>query len=284
VKANNHLGEFLRARRTQLSPDTVGLRSDGRRRVSGLRREEVAELAGLSTDYYTRLEQGRERHPSRSVLDALAKALLFDDEALRYLRSVAEHSPRGRKRNAERPRLDPRLLALLELWSSTPAIVLDKLTNIVAANQLGRAVYAGLQHNDCLARLVFLDPEARTFYEDWASVAHSTVASLRAAGGADPDDPRLIALVGELSLRNDEFRGLWAEAQVRAKTRGSVTMRHPLVGDLRLHYESFAVNASAGLTIKVFHPVAGTTTADALALLGSLSAQEAPTADLARKP
>ncbi len=275
MKANNHLGEFLRARRTQLAPASVGLRVDGRRRVSGLRREEVADLAGLSTDYYTRLEQGRERHPSRSVLDALATALLFDDEALRYLRSVAEHSSRRRRRHAERPRLDPHLLALLDLWTTTPAIVLDNLTNVVGANQLGRALYAGRGHRDCLARLVFLDPDARTFYADWEAVAHATVASLRVAGGADPDDPELIALVGELSVCNEEFGRLWGQAQVRAKTRGTVVLRHPLVGDLDLRYESLTVNASAGLTIKVFHPAPGTGAADALALLGSLSAPDA---------
>ncbi|MCS7480275.1 helix-turn-helix transcriptional regulator [Umezawaea endophytica] len=272
MRANNHLGEFLRARRTQLTPRSVGLPVDGRRRVPGLRREEVADLAGLSTDYYTRLEQGRERHPSRSVLDALARALLFDEEALRYLRSVADHSPRRRRKHAERPRVDPELLALLELWTSTPAIVLDSLTNVVGANQLGRAVYEGHEHGDCLARMVFLDEDARSFYGDWTSVAHATVASLRAAGGADPDDPGLIALVGELSLRSDEFRTMWGQARVHVKTRGSTLLRHPLVGDLHLNYESLTVNAAPGLTIKVFHPVPDTRTADALALLGSLTA------------
>jgi transcriptional regulator with XRE-family HTH domain len=275
VRATNHLGEFLRARRTQLSPEAVGLPADGRRRVTGLRREEVADLAGLSTDYYTRLEQGRERHPSRSVLESLAKALLFDEDALRYLRAVAEHSPRRRKREPAHPALDPNLLALLELWSSTPALVLDPLLTVVGANQLGRALYADYEHSDCLARLVFLNEDARSLYADWDAVAHATVASLRAAGGADPDDPRLIALVGELSLRNDEFRHLWGKAQVRAKTRGDVALRHRLVGDLRLRYESLTVNASAGLTIKVFHP-ANRATADALALLGSLTTVDGP--------
>jgi len=284
VRAKNHLGEFLRARRTQLTPESVGLPVDGRRRVPGLRREEVADLAGLSTDYYTRLEQGRERHPSRSVLDALARALSFDDEALRYLRSVADHSPRGRRKQAERPRVDPRLQALLELWSSTPAIVLDGLTNVVGANQLGRAVYQGHEHAECLARMVFLDQGARSFYGDWTSVAHATVAALRAAGGADPDDPGLIALVGELSLRSDEFRVMWGKAQVRVKTRGSTLLRHPLVGDLHLNYESLTVNAAAGLMIKVFHPVPNTPTADALALLGSLTAGESTVRAPERSP
>jgi len=274
VRANNHLGEFLRARRTQLTPAAVGLPDEGRRRVSGLRREEVADLAGLSTDYYTRLEQGRERHPSRSVLDALAAAMLFDDMALRYLRSVADHAPRKRKREPARSRLDPRLSALVELWPSTPAIALDPLTTVVGANQLGRALYAGQEHHSCLARLVFLNEGAKSFYGDWDEVAALTVAALRAAGGADPDDPRLIALVGELSLRNDEFRRLWGKAQVRIKTRGSMSLRHPQVGELALHYESFTVNADAGVTLKVFHP-ATAATAEALALLGSLSAREA---------
>jgi transcriptional regulator with XRE-family HTH domain len=284
VRANNHLGEFLRARRTRLTPDSVGLPVDGRRRVPGLRREEVADLAGLSTDYYTRLEQGRERHPSRSVLDSLAKALSFDDEALRYLRAVADLAPRSRRRRAERPRVDPQLLALLELWASTPAILLDNLMNVVGANQLGHAVYAGHEHSGCLARLVFLDEDAKTLYADWNDVAQSMVASLRAAGGADPDDPGLISLVGELSLHNEEFRTLWAKAHVRAKTRGSVHLRHPLVGDLHLHYESLAVNASAGLTAKVFHPVPNTRTADALALLGSLTAPESTVPAPERSP
>ena len=284
VGANNHLGEFLRARRTQLTPESVGLPVDGRRRVPGLRREEVADLAGLSTDYYTRLEQGRERHPSRSVLDALAKALSFDDDALRYLRSVADLAPRSRRRHAERPRVDPQLLALLDLWSSTPAIVLDDLTTVVGANQLGRAIYAGHEHSDCLARLVFLDEDARTLFADWDSVAEATVASLRAAGGTDPDDPALIALVGELSLHSDEFRTLWAKAHVRVKTRGSVDLRHPLVGDLRMNYETLTVNSAAGLTIKVFHPVPNTQAADALALLGSLTARESAAQAPERSP
>ncbi|MGW4502151.1 helix-turn-helix transcriptional regulator [Micromonospora sp. NPDC004336] len=279
--AENALWGFLRARRARLRPEDVGIPFSGRRRVPGLRREEVATLAGVSTDYYTRLEQGRERHPSQQILEAVARALQLDDEAVAHLYRVAGPTTRRTRRAPRVERVAPHLRRLLDMWSDTPAFVLGPALDILARNRLAGALYAGFTHSDNLLRMTFLDPAARHFYRDWDRAAESTVATLRRAAGIDPEDPRLSQLVGELSMRSADFRVLWARHDVRGKTREAKLFHHAQVGDLELHYESFTVNSASTQQLVVYQAEPGTASADALALLGSLSAGPLPVQDAA---
>jgi transcriptional regulator with XRE-family HTH domain len=267
VNSSNALGEFLRARRGLVTPALPG---GNRRRVSGLRREEVAMLAGVSTDYYIRLEQGRERNPSAQVLDALARALELDDDALAHLHELARPVPR--RRAPRRERVNRTLLEMMERWPHTPAVLLGRRLTVLAHNALGGALFAGHTHSDDLVRLVFLDPAAREFYPDWERAAARTVAGLRASAGLDHDDPELVALVGELSLKSETFRTLWARHDIRQKTAETKRLRHRLVGELTLHYESLAVNSAPGQQLVIYHAEPGSPSEDALALLGSLTA------------
>ncbi|MFK4105130.1 helix-turn-helix transcriptional regulator [Streptomyces sp. NPDC019531] len=270
--AENALGGFLRARRAQLRPEDTGLPTTGRRRVPGLRREEVATLAGVSTDYYMRLEQGRERHPSRQILEAVARALQLDDAAVAHLFQVATPTTRRTRRALRVERVAPPLRRLLDTWTTTPAFVLGHALDVLAGNRLASALYAGFAHSDNLLRMTFLDPAARGFHRDWDRAAESTVATLRRAAGIDPEDIRLRELVGELSLKSADFRDLWARHDVRGKTREAKLFHHPQVGDLELHYEAFTVNSAPTQQLIVYQAEPGSTSADALSLLGSLSA------------
>ncbi|MGW2449233.1 helix-turn-helix transcriptional regulator [Streptomyces sp. NPDC001675] len=280
--AENALGGFIRARRAQLRPEDVGLPASGRRRVPGLRREEVATLAGVSTDYYMRLEQGRERHPSQQVLEAVAKALRLEDEAVAHLFRVATPTARRTRRAYRVERVSPHLRRLLDTWSHTPAFVLGHSLDILARNRLAAALYAGFNTCDNLVRMTLLDSAAHDFYRDWDRAAESCVAALRRAAGFDPDDPRLIELVGELSMKSAEFRALWARHDVRGKTREAKLFHHVEVGDMELHYQAFTVNSAPGQQVIIYQAEPGSPSADALALLGSLSAvptvQRAPSA------
>jgi transcriptional regulator with XRE-family HTH domain len=277
----NALGGFLRARRARLRPEDVGIPASGRRRVPGLRREEVATLAGVSTDYYMRLEQGRERHPSQQILEAVARALRLDDEAVAHLYRVASPSTRRTRRASRVEPVAPHLRRLLDTWSDTPAFVLGPALDILGRNRLASALHAGFTHSDNLLRMTFLDPAARHFYLDWDRAAESTVATLRRSAGIDPDDPRLSQVVGELSVKSADFRVLWARHDVRGKTREAKLFHHAQVGDLELHYESFTVNSAPTQQVVVYQAEPGTTSADALALLGSLSAGPVPAQDAA---
>lgn len=266
------LAGFLRARRDRVRPDEVGLPHSGRRRVPGLRREEVAILAGVSTDYYMRLEQGRERHPSPQVVDALARALLLDGEATDHLHRLALADGR-RERNARRPeRVSPHLLRLLDRWSGTPAFVLGGTLEMLARNRLAQALHADFTVTDNLARMTFLDPAARGFHRDWDRSAAAVVAELHKAAGTRLDDPRLNALVGELSLKSTDFRVLWSRHDVRGKSGGVKRLHHGAVGSLELHYESFTVNNAdgAGQQLVVYQAEPGSPSEEALTLLGSL--------------
>jgi transcriptional regulator with XRE-family HTH domain len=280
--AEKALGGFLRARRARLRPEDVGIPTSGRRRVPGLRREEVATLAGVSTDYYMRLEQGRERHPSQQILEAVARALQLDDEAVAHLYRVASPTTRRTRRAPRVERVAPHLRRLLDKWSDTPVFVLGTALDILARNRLAGALYAGFTHSDNLLRMTFLDPAAPHFYRDWNRAAESTVAALRRAAGIDSEDPRLSQLVGELSMKSADFRVLWARHDVRGKTREAKLFHHAQVGDLELHYESFTVNSVPTQQLVVYHAEPGTTSADALALLGSLSAGPVPAQDAAK--
>ena len=271
----NRLGEFLRARRALVTPDDVGLPDLGRRRVAGLRREELALLAGVSVDYYVRLEQGRDTHPSEQVLDALARALCLDDDAVAHLHDLARPAPR-RRRPRERPeRVRPGVLRLLESWSAIPAFVLGRRMDVLAFNALAGMLHDGFATERNMVRLVFLDPAARDTFPDFDAVAQETVATLRAAAGADLDDPRLAELVGELSLKSDEFRRLWARHEVREKASGVKRMLHPMVGELVLGDETLRVNDAPEQLVVGYHAEPGSASERALALLGAMAAERA---------
>ncbi|ATE53996.1 helix-turn-helix transcriptional regulator [Actinosynnema pretiosum] len=271
----NALGTFLRARRALVRPEDVRMPASGTRRVAGLRREEVAELAGVSTDYYTRLEQGREKHPSEQVLDALAGVLRLEEDAVAHLRGLARPAPRARRRAVKREQVSTSLLRMLESWPDTPALVLNERFAVLGHNALGRALFAGHEHSDDLVRLVFLDPDASTFYPDWEKIALNTVAGLRASADASGrHDAELVDLVGELSLKSAAFRRLWARHDVRRKSTERKRFNHPLVGALELTYEALTVNSAPGQQLAVYQADPGSRSAEALGLLGSLAASE----------
>ncbi|TCO54924.1 helix-turn-helix transcriptional regulator [Actinocrispum wychmicini] len=267
----NQLGDYLKARRAGVKPEDVDLPPGGTRRVPGLRREEVAAMAGLSVDYYTRLEQGREQHPSPSVLNSLARVLRLGPDAQRYLFAIATQGPPV---PPVRRQLSPNLLRLVNDWTDHPALITDPCHNIVVANHLGRAIYGGHQHSDNLARLVFLDPAGRTFYRNWNNVAGTIVASIRAAASNPAVNAELMALVGELTVRSEEFSKRWAKAEVLEKTSGQSFLRHPIVGDLDLTYETFKPNGAPDLQLKIYRAEKGSEMSEKLTMLGSLTAAQ----------
>ncbi|MGN9841671.1 helix-turn-helix transcriptional regulator [Nonomuraea sp. H19] len=284
MDSDNLLGQFLRARRELVKPEDLNMPGGDRRRVSGLRREEVAMLAGLSTDYYVRLEQGRERNPSVQVLEALARALMLEDDAIAHLHQLARPVPARGRRSTRSRRVTPGLLRMLNNWPHTPAVILDRCLTVVAHNPLGEALFAGHTYSGDLMRLVFLDPDARDFYPDWDRVAVNTVAGLREGAGADLNDLQLIEVVGELSLKSADFRRLWARHDIRQKTRETKRFHHPVVGELTLDYESLTINSAPGQQLVVYQAEPGSSSEHALFLLGSLIAAETPEAAKAADP
>jgi transcriptional regulator with XRE-family HTH domain len=274
MDGENPLGEFLRARRALVRPEDVGLPDHGRRRVAGLRREELAMLAGVSADYYVRLEQGRDSHPSEQVLDAIARVLQLDEDAVAHLHSLVRPAPRRRRARAQPERVRPGILRLLESWSPSPAWVLGRNMDVLAYNALAGILHPALQHERNVVRMVFLDPGSRSLYANWDEVARETVAALRAAAGADLDNPELTELVGELSLKSDEFRRLWARHDVREKAAGVKRLVHPMVGELELHYETLTINEAPGQMLVAYHVAPGSKEEQALALLASVAADE----------
>jgi transcriptional regulator with XRE-family HTH domain len=261
------LGDFLRSRRARLQPQDVGLPAYGRRRVPGLRREELAQLAGVSVDYYVRLEQGRDIQPSDSVLDAIASALRLSDDERAHLFALVRR-PRRRTRRQAPERVRPGVVRLVESVG-IPALVVGRRMDILAANPLAAALVSAT-HGSNMLRYVFLDEGAKALYPDWESVAAETVAFLRLTSGEDPDDPGLVELVGELSLRSEAFRRLWARHDVRSKSFGAKRFEHPQVGPLELTYESLRL-ADPGQVLIMYAAEPGSPSATALALLGSLS-------------
>ncbi|MDQ8043884.1 MAG: helix-turn-helix transcriptional regulator [Solirubrobacteraceae bacterium] len=269
---DHRLGDFLRARRERLDPEAVGLSDYGRRRVKGLRREELAMLAGVSAPYYARLEQGRDTHPSPQILAALAAALQLDADAAAHLRALAEPQvaePRRRTRRPERVR--PGLAHLLSRWADQPAVVIGRHRDVLAATPLATVLHSGFDAGRNLVRDVFLDPAVRADYVDWDEVARGAVASLRASSTHDPDDPRLTDLVGELSIKSPEFAAMWARHDVKAKTSGTKRFDNAFVGRLTLEYESFDVTGSDGQMLYVFFADPGSVDEHALALLGEIA-------------
>ncbi|PKW05798.1 Helix-turn-helix domain-containing protein [Streptomyces sp. 1222.5] len=279
MDGSNALGEFLRARRALVRPEDVGLPGGGLRRVPGLRREEVAMLSGISSDYYLRLEQGRDRNPSVQVLEAVARVLRLDADATAHLVGLARERPASGARPGRRtPQVPASLLQLIDGWPRTPAYLQNRYTDCLAANALATAITPNYRPGVNLLRAVFLDPAERALRRDWEDLTAEGVAALRSGAGADADDPRLRDLVGELSLRSERFRVLWARHEVRPR-RGRVSrLTHPQVGDLDLHSDKLSVEGADGLTLVVFHAEPGSRSAELLDILGSLSAPAAGSA------
>ncbi|AJC55136.1 helix-turn-helix transcriptional regulator [Streptomyces sp. 769] len=274
------LGDFLRSRRARIRPEEVGLPGHGRRRVPGLRREEVAQLAGVSVDYYIRLEQGRGPSVSDAVLDAVGRVLRLDDTEQEYLRTLARPARRrpATARRAPRPapqQVRPGLRLLLDLVDRAPAFVLGRRMDVLAWNALADAVggFSRLAPKDRnMPRQVFLDPRAREVYPDWPAVAAETVAHLRLGAGNHPHDEQLATLVGELSLGSEDFRRLWADHLVKEKSYGTKRMLHPVVGELFLPYETLTVPGEPDQMLVVYTPEPGSQTEERLRLLASWAA------------
>ncbi|MGN8245165.1 helix-turn-helix domain-containing protein [Cellulomonas soli] len=272
--------DFLLSRRAKVTPEQVGLLPGGRRRVPGLRRGEVAQLAGVSVEYYTQLERGAVAGASDSVLDALARALLLDDAERAHLFDLARSGGgAGTRASARRrPSLQTVRPGIQQLLDSqlAPAWVGNTRGDLIATNLLGRALNSPLFDEPGrpanLARFRFLSPRAVDFYRDWEQTGRDTVAALRLAAGSTPFDRGLTDLVGELSTRSEEFRTLWASHDVRVHSTGIKRLHHPVVGDLDLAYEGLALASDPGLMIFVYSAEPGSPSAHALDLLASWAA------------
>lgn len=268
---SNDLGDFLRAHRARLRPDDVGLASYGARRVAGLRREEVAVLAGMNSDYYARLEQGRERSPSPQILEAISSALLMDVEAREHLFRLAGTAPEG-ERPQPREVVSPALRELLDGYANAAAFVLNPANDFLASNALADALFSPFKDMDNMARMTFLDPAARSFFTQWGRAAEAVVAGLRHATGLDPHYRRLHDLVESLTEESEEFAALWSSHTVHGKTRAGKELLHPDVGRLDLTYQTFDVRGAPGQQLVIYHAASGSPGAQALSLLGSLHA------------
>jgi transcriptional regulator with XRE-family HTH domain len=267
--------EFLRTRRARITPDQTGLAPHpGARRVPGLRREEVAQLAGVSVDYYVRLERGRTQNVSETVLEAVARALQLDDTERAHLFDLAQPTAaRARRKRLLSPqRVRPVLYRALDALA-VPAMVLGRRMDILAANRLGSAVFTDFQarpHRERnFARFLFLDEAAPKLYADWEKAAGDCVATLHLYAGRHPDDPQLTELIGELSLRSEIFRRMWADHDVLAHTTGTKHLHHPLVGDLTLDYVVLAVEGDPDQTLVILTPEPASPSAEALGILAS---------------
>lgn len=265
------LGEFLRARREALKPHDVGLPEHGRRRVPGLRREEVALLAGVSSDYYIRLEQGRECSPSPQVLDAVARALKLDAEATDHLNRLCLASTQ-RSRDYGHAEVSAQLLQLMDGWEHQPAFVVGPALDILAGNSLATALHSGFSAFDNLARNVFVDPAGREFYQEWERAAHSCVAEIRAAYGHDPDSARITEVVEELCAESEEFADLWQLHEVKSKSQEGKHLRHPDVGDLHIAFAAFTVNGAPHQQLVVYQAEPASPTAAAFEALRARAA------------
>ncbi|HET6500059.1 MAG TPA: helix-turn-helix transcriptional regulator [Amycolatopsis sp.] len=265
---DSSLGEFLRARRRLVTVDQVGLtRTGGHRRTPGLRREEIAMLAGVSVDYYTRLEQGRERNPSDQVLYALAGALCLDAAAAEHLYALARPRIAENKDACGADRVSPHALRLIEYMEPMSAFVVNRRLDILATNRVARAIFEGFEYNTNLIRLTFLDPGAREFWRNWEEEAAANVAHLRAAAGANHDDPLLRELIEELSWGSDAFRQLWARHDVQVRTSGFVRLYRSEVGQFDVWHEALRFESFPHLRIFSAAPEPGSPSESALAKL-----------------
>ncbi|MFD5031222.1 helix-turn-helix transcriptional regulator [Streptomyces sp. NPDC058405] len=270
---------FLRSRRARITPGLAGLPADGRaRRVPGLRRDEVARLAGVSTEYYTRLEQGRAGNPSPEVIEALARALQLDPAEREHLTDLLARPTAARRTPTGPQRVRPGLHLMLQTLDHVPAFVLGRRTDVLASNRLARAVLTDFDALPAprrnLARFYLLDPEARERVTDWAQLSAETVAMLRLEAGRYPHDRRLADLVGELTLKSPEFTTWWNDHRVLRRTHGTKRYRHPVAGDLVFSYESFQPPGDPDQTLCVYNVEPGSDSAQAMRLLDSWTAPE----------
>ena len=277
MDTRSEIREFLTSRRGRITPQQAGLPIFGdNRRVPGLRREEVAMLAGVSVDYYTRLERGNLSGASESVLDAVARALQLDEAERAHLFDLARAAGPGRTRRRSAPKhVRPSVQRILDAMTHAPAFVQNGRLDILAANQLGYALYSTHVSPDRPAngaRFVFLDSRAHDFYPDWDRVANEVVAMLRSEAGRHPYDRALSDLVGELSTQSEAFRTKWAAHNVRFHDTGIKRLHHPVVGDLELTYEAMELSADSGLTMFAYTAESGSKSEQALSLLASWSA------------
>ena len=276
------LGRYLRVRRTLVRPDAAGVPGQGSRRVPGLRREEVAFLAGVSSDYYVRLEQGRDRHPSDQVLLAIARALQLDEDATAYLLQLAK-PPSPRSTRTRRPqKVSDSIRTLISSWPLTPAYVHGRYMDILA-NTLATALcpFSTPGRNAILD--AFTEPEMRELRLDWDAMTARAVPHLRSIAGADAGDPRLVGLVGELSLRSERFRTLWARQDVKHKSTGTSLFNHPQVGPLELGYERLLIPGSDMQALVTYHAQPGSDSEERLRLLASITST-APGPDTPVRP
>ncbi|MFE1922356.1 helix-turn-helix domain-containing protein [Streptomyces asoensis] len=277
----NELGEFLKARRAELTPSEVGLRGGHRRRVKGLRREEVALLAAISTEYYTRIEQGR-LQASAPLLDEIARVLRLNDAQRTYLLHLAAKERVVPSIYRERQQVDPQLQRMLDDLTTSPAFVIGRCTDILGWNRLAAALWTDFgrypEADRVFVRLLFTEPWMRELYVDWEEVTRLAIAQLRMESARYPDDQPLTALVEELSARDAQFRQWWTEHDVALRGSGVKKLRHPVVGELTLDWNTLTCGTDPDQHIIVWNAAPGTPSHDGLRLLASWAADRKPTA------
>ncbi|WP_028280283.1 helix-turn-helix transcriptional regulator [Arthrobacter sp. H5] len=276
-------GQFLRIMRARMRPEGIDVAlTAGTRRVPGMRREEIAHLAGVSTDYYTRLEQGRQMRPSQAVVDAVARALKLDATERAHMLDLLHNCAPSSKSPAPVQRVRPGLRQLLETVTHSPALVLGRRTDILARNRMASLLFTDFAELPVrernLARWIILDPAAMELFRDWKAVAAETVAALRVDVGRHPNDPQTNQLVGELAVTSEQFRQWWAGHRVTTRSFGSLRLHHPTVGELELDFESLALPDDSDQILRIFSAKPGSPSEDALRLLSSWGhdAQAAP--------
>jgi transcriptional regulator with XRE-family HTH domain len=269
----NRLGGYLRARRALVTPEQAGIPAGANRRVSGLRREEVALLAGISADYYLRLERGRDKNPSPQVLESLARVLRLDEVEQDFLLGLAATRPKPRTRPRPKPEHVPARLHQLLASVQVPAFVEGRAFDVLASNQLAVALSPRLQPGYNRLRSLLLDPEEQSFQQDWTRSTEGFIAAFRKSIGDDVNDPRFVELVGELALSSERFRALWARQDIRSLDGGTTVVNHPVVGELHLHRDKLPVGE---VLLVLYYADQGSESDEKLRMLASLHLDAGP--------